>query len=182
MGHELDADGTSPGIDGAFLRVYDELRRLAQQRLSAGMGGRSLQATALVHEVWLRLSAGQPGAVEVRDPAHFYASAAQAMRWILLDHARRKRAAKRDGEGRLERTQSGAEPDAAAEKAEEVLALDRALEKLREQDPRKAEVVLLRHYAGLSIEDAAKSLGLSPATVKREWQFARAWLLREVAR
>lgn len=172
--------------DDRFLEVYDELRALARQRLAAGLGGHTLQATALVHEVWLKLASPIAQTLAARDPRHFYATAARAMRFILVDHARRKGALKRSGGA----SATGADPrdpdelpapESAADGGE-VLRLDAALEKLAAVDARKAEVVMLRHFAGLSVEEAAEALAISPATVKREWQFARAWLLREMGR
>lgn len=171
----MDADRPAPSP--AFVAIYDELRSLARARLERGLAGSSLQATALVHEVWLKLA----GAEDVPDdPRHFYATAAQAMRWILVDHARRKGAAKR-AVVREERDPDELPAATVDADAPEILALDEALERLGARDPRKAEVVLLRHFAGLSVEDTAQALELSPATVKREWQFARAWLVAELS-
>lgn len=168
-------DERHPG-DRTFERIYDELRSLARRRLQQGLGGASLQATGLIHEVWLKLS--ENAELARAGTERYFAIAAQAMRWILVDRARRRRL-------RRDETGSGGGVsrlvDAEAERADaRLLDLDEALERLERAHPRKAEVVLHRHFAGLSVEDTAAALGLSPATVKREWQFARAWLLREL--
>lgn len=158
-----------------FTAIYDELRHLARRRLAGGLAGQSLQATALVHEVWLKMAAA--GSELTADPRHFYSTAAQAMRWILVDHARRGSATTRN------RARVEVDPDRVPEEertAEGYLSLDAALEKLERTDARKHEVVMLRHFAGLSVEETARTMNVSPATVKREWSFARAWLLREL--
>ncbi|MEM7305089.1 MAG: ECF-type sigma factor [Planctomycetota bacterium] len=163
----------------AFERIYDELRGLAQRRLRQGLGGASLQATALVHEVWLRLAGDR--SLALRDSSHYYATAAQAMRWILVDRARRRVL----GPGRrgpddppVDELPEASAADEARDR--EILRLDEALGRLERSHPRKAQVVLHRHFAGLSVEETAEALSLSAATVKREWAFARAWLLREL--
>lgn len=168
---------TPPGAPAGFSAIYEELRGLARQRLLQGLAGQSLQATALVHEVWLKMAAS--GSELTADPRHFYATAAQAMRWILVDHARKKSSLKR-GAASVEADPEQLPQAAADERAEGLLALDAALERLERADARKHQVVMLRHYAGLSVEETARTLELSPATVKREWQFARAWLVREM--
>ncbi|QDV32365.1 ECF-type sigma factor [Tautonia plasticadhaerens] len=155
--------------------VYDELRRLAAQRLAQEPPGQTLQATALVHEAYLRLI-GQEGPQVYKDRGHFFAAAATAMRRILVDNARRKRARKRGG-GLLRQP---LEAVAAPEPDEELLALDVALEKLAAMDPLKARLVELRHFAGLTGEQAAAALGISPTTADRHWAYARAWLQAEV--
>lgn len=156
-------------------RVYDELRRLARRRLSGERAGHTLQPTALVHEAYMKL-AGQR--VDWRSRAHFFALAATAMRRILVSHARKRRAAKRGG-GALTLTldeglAGGGERDL------DLLALDRALAGLAALDPRQARIVELRYFAGLTIEETAEAVGVSPATVKLDWQMARAWLHREL--
>ena len=161
--------------DTALRRVYDELRQLAEQRVREGLAGHTLQATAIVHEVWLKLAA-EP-ALEFRDTHHFRALAAQAMRWFLVDQARRRGAGRR-AHARDERTLSGIA--AVGDDPDLVLELDDALRRLREVDDRKARVFELRHFAGLSVEETAETLGVSAPTVKREWAFARAWLAREL--
>jgi RNA polymerase sigma factor (TIGR02999 family) len=166
-----------PEAAGALLPlVYEELRGLAAARLARERPGQTLQATALVHEAYLRL-------VGTTDPGwdgrgHFFAAAAEAMRRILVENARRKHAAKRGGG--LHRCDLGgiAAPDAGP--PEDVLAVDEALAKLAAREPAKAELVKLRYFAGLSIEEAAEALGISRVTAHRHWQFARAWLFCEL--
>ena len=155
--------------------VYDELRRLAAERLTREAPGQTLDATALVHEAYLRLVAHDDNP-RWNDRGHFFAAAAQAMRRILVDNARRKRARKR-GAG-LQRQPLDAV--AAPEIELEVVALDEALQKLAEADPIKARLVELRYFAGLTSEQAAKVLDISPATADRHWAYARAWLRNEV--
>ncbi len=154
--------------------VYDQLRALARRKLAEAPGEISLQATALVHEVYLRLVA-KPNAVW-NDRQHLLAAAAQVIRWILVDRARARTADRRGGGRRPELIDETA-VEGVAPKDEEMLALDAQLEKLRAEDRRKYEVVMLRFFGGLSIEETAEALDISPATVKREWNFARAWLL-----
>jgi RNA polymerase sigma factor (TIGR02999 family) len=152
--------------------VYDELRKLAAQKLAQEKPGQTLQATALVHEAYLRL-------VDVEkvqhwnSRGHFFAAAAEAMRRILVDEARRKRRPKHGGDRQridLGDALSLDEPD------DNLLALDEALSKLAEEEPAKAELVKLRYFMGLSLEEAAACLDISPATAKRYWTVARAWL------
>jgi RNA polymerase sigma factor (TIGR02999 family) len=157
--------------------VYDELRKLAAQRLAQEKPGQTLQATALVHDAYLRLLG--PGDAQGWDgPGHFFAAAAEAMRRILVDNARRKRTAKHGG-GHRRRDLDDVEIAAGAP-VEDLMALDDALTRLAAEDPDKAELVKLRYFAGLSLEEAALALGISPATAKRRWAYARAWLFREV--
>ncbi|WZP00843.1 sigma-70 family RNA polymerase sigma factor [Isosphaeraceae bacterium EP7] len=157
--------------------VYRELRQLAQQRLAREKPGQTLQATALVHEAYLRLVDGQEASGWDRR-GHFFAAAAEAMRRILVENARRKRA-ERHG-GRLERQDLDAIDIAAPTPSEDLLALDEALAKLEAEDPVKAQLVKLRYFAGLTEEDAADVLGVSRTTVQRHWRYARVWLLREL--
>jgi RNA polymerase sigma factor (TIGR02999 family) len=158
--------------------IYDELRSLAAHRLAHEAPGQTLQPTALVHEAYLRLV----GPAEERrwnDRRHFFAAAAEAMRHILVDRARRKRRAKHGG-GRRRVALEEAVP-APPEAAEDLLALDEALTRLAVEDPDAAAVVQLRYFAGLSMDEAAECLGQSRATAYRDWTFARAWLLKELA-
>lgn len=155
--------------------VYDELRKLAAQRLAQEKPGQTLQATALVHEAYLRL-VGRETPRSYRDRGHFFASAATAMRRILIDGARSKRAEKRGGN----RQRLTIADVAAPLPDEELLALDEALERLALQDPLKAQLVELRYFAGLTGDQAAEVLGISPSTADRHWVFARAWLQAEV--
>ena len=155
--------------------VYDELRRLAAQQLAREAPGQTLDATALVHEAYLRL-VGPADARRWQDRGHFFAAAAQAMRRILIDNARRKLAQKRGGG----LTRQPLDAVAAPGPDEELVALDEALEKLAALDPLKARLVELRYFAGLTGEQAAAALGISPTTADRHWAYARAWLQTEV--
>jgi RNA polymerase sigma factor (TIGR02999 family) len=155
--------------------VYDELRKLAARKLAREKPGQTLQATALVHEAYLRLVGDKQGH-PFKDRGHFFAAAAAAMRRILIDNARRKRTGKRGGG--LQR--QPLETVAAPEPDEDLLALDEALEKLAARDPVKARLVELRYFAGLTGEQAAEVLGISPSTADRYWAYARAWLKAEV--
>ena len=155
--------------------VYNELRRLATYKMSHEPPGQTLQPTALVHEAWLRLAGKEDVKWEGR--AHFFGAAAEAMRRILIDNARRKRA-RRHGGGhhRIDLE----EVDIAAEiPSEELLGVNEALEEFTKVDPKKAELVKLRYFAGLTIEETAELLGISAPTAKRWWTFARAWLYEE---
>jgi len=155
--------------------VYDELRRLAAQKLSHEKPGQTLDATALVHEAYLRLVADeQPWSGR----AHFFAAAAEAMRRILVENARRKHSLKRGG-GRT-RVDLDAVAPVAPERADDLLALDEALTRLAEKDQGKADLVRLRYFAGLTLDQAAAVLDISPATADRHWAYARAWLHQEV--
>jgi RNA polymerase sigma factor (TIGR02999 family) len=168
-------DGDPQAAEKLLPLVYDELRRLAAQRLVQEKPGQTLQATALVHEAYLRL-VGHDNRHSWKDRGHFFAAAAQGMRRILVDNARRKRSKKR-GDG-LQR--QPLEAIAAPEIDEELVALDEALQKLAEAEPIKARLVELRYFAGLTGEQAAQVLGISPATADRHWAYARAWLRNEV--
>jgi RNA polymerase sigma factor (TIGR02999 family) len=163
--------------------VYDELRKLAAAKLARETPGQTLEATALVHEAYLRLLAG-PGHEAGVEPqfdhcGHFFAAAAEAMRRILVENARRKNAEKHGGG--LHRHDAAEIAIAAPEPTEDLIALDEALDKLTELDPVKAELVKLRYFAGLTIEEAAAALGISAATAKRYWTYSRAWLFQVVS-
>jgi RNA polymerase sigma factor (TIGR02999 family) len=158
--------------------VYDELRRLAAARLADEKLGQTLQATALVHEAYLKL-VGVGQSDDWNGRGHFFAAAAEAMRRILLDNARRKAAEKRGG--RRQRLDLDNVNPAAPESAEELLALDEALERLAASDGVKAELVKLRFFAGLTMPQIAKLLGISLTTAERYWVFARTWLYAELA-
>jgi RNA polymerase sigma factor (TIGR02999 family) len=153
--------------------VYDELRRLAAQKLAREKPGQTLQATALVHEAYLRLGAGDP-ARHWDSRGHFFAAAAEAMRRILVDNARYHRARKR-GHG-LERIDLPELADHPGQAPIDLLALDDALKELEEKHPQKAQVVKLRFFAGCSLEETAQTLAISRATAQHYWTFARAWL------
>lgn len=155
--------------------VYEELRKLAAQKMAHEAPGQTLQATALVHEAWLRLGGDDQPAWENR--GHFFAAAAEAMRRIVIDNARRKRRVRHGGE--LERVDLAAiQVPAPVPAEEELLAVHEALDELAALDARKAELVKLRFFIGLSFTEAAKVLGVSEVTAKRDWAFARAWLYR----
>jgi RNA polymerase sigma factor (TIGR02999 family) len=156
--------------------VYDELRKLAAQKLAREKPGQTLDATALVHEAYLRLVGKSAQPWDGR--GHFFAAAAEAMRRILIDNARRKASGKHGGD--RERTDLGALQLAAPEPAEDLLALDAALIKLAALDPQKAKLVELRYFAGLTGEQAAAVLAISPSAADRAWVYARAWLRREL--
>jgi RNA polymerase sigma factor (TIGR02999 family) len=164
--------------------VYDELRKLAAQKMAREKPGQTLDATALVHEAYLRLVPGsKPGSGAdqshiYHDRRHFFAAAASAMRRILIDHARRKQTQKRGG-GQI-RQPLDALP--APEANEELLALHEALDRLATEDPIKARLVELRYFAGLTSDQAAEVLGISPSTADRHWAYARAWLQTAVRR
>ncbi|GAB5406996.1 MAG: ECF-type sigma factor [Aureliella sp.] len=155
--------------------VYDELRRLAAGKMGRESSGHTLQATALVHEAYVKLVGSGP-ARSFNDRRHFFAAAATAMKRILVDRARAKNATKRGGNLQREML-----PDvAAALPNEELLALAEALEKLKIDDPLKAELVELRYFVGMTGDEAAETLGISPSSADRHWAFARAWLQNEV--
>ena len=154
-------------------QVYEELRQLARSRLAREPAGLTLQPTALVHEAYLRL-AGDGTDRRWDRRGHFFAAAAIAMRRILVERARHYRRIKHGGE--QQRVELEGESPALAPPLHDVLAIDQALTRLEQIDPPKARVVLLRYFAGLTIEETAAAMDLSPATVKNEWAFARAWL------
>src|SRR5438093_882058 len=171
----LDAAAASDPKAAADLLplVYDELRKLAAVRMAAESPDQTLQPTALVHEAYIRLI-GPADEVRWENRGHFFAAAAEAMRRILVDCARRKRTEKHGGHlHRVELPDVPAEPEVADE---QLLVLDAALTRFAAEDPVAARVVELRHFAGLSIDDAATALGLSRATAYRHWTYARAWL------
>ena len=170
--------------------VYDELRKMAAQKLAHEKPGQTLQATALVHEAYLRLVAPASGEGSARCEAarrephwdsrgHFFAAAAEAMRRILVDQARRKRRRKRGGN--VQRVDLEDVEITLAGPSDDVLGLDEALTKLAQKYPDRAELVKLRYFAGLSVAEAANVLGISTSTADRHWTYARAWLYREVA-
>jgi len=156
--------------------VYEELRKLAAQKLARESPGQTLQATALVHEAWLRLGGDDQPTWDNR--GHFFTAAAEAMRRILIDNARRKNRLRHGGA--LERVNLEGLDLAASMEDEQLLALNEALDHLAEHDAEKAQVVKLRFFAGLTNQEAAQVLGVSEATVKRHWAYARAWLFREM--
>ncbi len=157
--------------------VYEELRRLAQRRLAGERNGHTLQPTALVHEVWLKLSSGRDQQWNGRQ--HFFAAAAGAMRRILVDHARRRLASKRGaGEARLDADELDI---AAPGPDQQLLAVNDAVDRFAMLEPRKAELVNLRYFVGLTFEEAAEVLGITVPTAKQWWAYARAWLRVEIS-
>jgi RNA polymerase sigma factor (TIGR02999 family) len=175
----LDAasHGDSQAAGELLPLVYDELRKLAAARMAAEAPGDSLDATALVHEAYLRL-VGPTERPDWQCRGQFFAAAAEAMRRILVERARR-RGREKHGGGRTRVDLEAAAP-AAPEAADEVLAVDDALERLRDADPQAADLVKLRYFAGLSIPDAAAALNVSPRTADRLWAYARAWLRQAI--
>ena len=156
--------------------VYDELRRLAAARMSQEAAGHTMQPTALVHEAWLRLVGGQKQSWENR--AHFFGAAAEAMRRILIERARRKSRLKRgSGQALLDIADLDV---ATAMPDDKVLLVDEALEQLKLEDPEKAKIVLLKFFAGLTNEQTAEILNVNERTVRRQWEFAKAWLFERI--
>lgn len=177
---ELDRHAAAPSgratMDELVPLLYDELRRIAHYRLRAEQTGHTLETTGLVHEAYLRLAGAER--LDLADRAHLLAVAAQAMRHVLIDSAVRRKAGKRGG-GRATVSLDDV-PVIDPARSEELLALDEALTRLGAIDARQARVVECRFFGGMSIEDTAAALDLSPATVKRDWALARAWLNREL--
>lgn len=171
--------GESSAAEVLLPLVYEDLRRLAARELRHEPSGNTLQPTALVHEAYLRL-VGQDSEPQWDHRGHFYAAAAEAMRRILVEHARRKLTLKRGGD----RTRVPVDPDqlVASQRRPEILALDQALSKLAVDRPDLARLVSLRYFAGLTMEQAAKALGTSLRTAQRNWTYVRAWLLEELRR
>ncbi len=173
-------NGDRKALEAILPLVYNELRRLARHHLRQQRPNHTLQTTALVHEAYLRLA--QEKSLHVESRAHFLGIAAQLMRWILVDYERNRRAAKRGaGATRLTLDQSIAAPHSPGQEVD-LLALDEALDRLAKMDSQQSQIIELRYFGGLSIEDTSEFLGVSPATVKRSWASARAWLLREMGR
>ena len=170
--------GEADALDRLLPLVYNELLRLAHARMRAESPGRhTLQTTALVHEAFVRLVDGER--VEWQNRTHFYALCARLMRRILVDRARERRAGRRGGEAHA--IPFGDWIGAVPAREEELLALEEALQRLGQGNPRKAQVVVLRYYGGLTIEETAEALGTSPETVKRDWRMARLWLADRLA-
>jgi len=173
------ANHSTPGTgqDELLTSLYTELRQLAAQKMAREGPGQTLQATALVHEAWLRLGGEAQTAWQNR--AHFFGAAAEAMRRILIEKARRRSTLRRGGQ--LERVELDEAELAVDMPDEQLLALHEALERLAQRDRAKAELVKLKFFAGLTLEEAAKILGMSTPTAKRYWAYARAWLYREIS-
>jgi RNA polymerase sigma factor (TIGR02999 family) len=172
------ANGDPAALDQLAPRVHSELRRIAGHFMQNERAGHTLQTTALVHEAYLRLI--DVTKMDWRHRAHFFAVSATVMRHILLDHARRRRAGKRGGGA--PRVNLDEIPDLSSRRAAELIALDDALTALARVDPRKARVIEMRFFVGLSVEETAEVLKVSSDTVMRDWKLARAWLLRELQR
>jgi RNA polymerase sigma factor (TIGR02999 family) len=176
--HILDAiqQGDPKAAAELLPLVYTELRRLAAHKMAQEPSGQTLQPTALVHEAWLRLAGG--GNQSWQNRAHFFGAAAEAMRRILIDNARRKRALRHGGaQQRVDVEQAEI---AAPTDDDQLLAIHEALDKFAAQDQQKAELVKLRYFVGLNLVEAAEILGISEPTAKRWWAYARAWLYREI--
>jgi len=173
---EAISAGDSHASEQLLPVVYDELRRLAGARMAQEAAGHTLQPTALVHEAWLRLAGGQKQSWENR--AHFFGAAAEAMRRILIERARRKSRLKRgSGQALLDIADldvSAAMPD------EKILLVDEALEQLKQEDPEIAKIVMLKFFAGLTNEQTAEILNVNERTVRRQWEFAKAWLFDRI--
>jgi RNA polymerase sigma factor (TIGR02999 family) len=176
---EAIENGDAKAADELLPLVYQELRRLAAHKMANEAPGHTLQPTALVHEAWLRLLRPDEQA-RFQNRAHFFGAAAEAMRRILIESARRKKRLKHGGQ--LERVDVGAIELPSPMPDDELLALDEALDRLAIVDARAAEVVKLCFFVGLTQDQAARELGISSATARRLWSFARAWLLREIER
>jgi RNA polymerase sigma factor (TIGR02999 family) len=165
--------GDSAAAEQLLPLIYDELRNLASAKLANEKPGQTLQATALVHEAYLRL-VGSEQAAQWDNRGHFFAAAAEAMRRILVENARRRASTKRGGE--LHRTELVDLPERSDGDTVDLLALDEALRKLEAEQPRNAQLIKLRYFAGCTLEETAQILGISRATAQRNWAYARAWL------
>lgn len=174
------ADGDRAATDALIPLVYDELRELAEAHLRGERAEHTLQATALAHEAYIRLVGERDVTWENR--AHFFGAAAQAIRRILVDHARARAAQKRGGGKRLSLDETPTITcGLGGERDEDVLALNEALDQLAALDARKARLVVLRYFGGVRVEDAAQLLGISVRTAMRDWEFSRAWLAQQIA-
>ncbi len=170
------SNGNQAALDKLTPLVYEELHRLAHHYMSRERGGHTLQTTALINEAYLRLI--DQAQVRWQNRAHFFAVSAQVMRHILVDHARKRHNAKRGGDAR--RVSLAEAAVVAKERTGDVIAIDEALKRLAVLDPRKSQVVELRFFGGLTIEETAEVLKVSPITVRREWTTAKAWLYKAV--
>lgn len=173
------SDGSPEAMEKLLPAVYQELRKLAESYMRKEFSGHTLQPTALVHEAYFKLI--DQNAVKWQNRAHFFGVAAQLMRRLLIDHARAKQAAKRGGSQAKISFDEGLHWAENEEQSQDILALDNALTKLTAMDARQGRVVELRYFGGLSIEETAEVLETSPATVKRDWALAKAWLFRELS-
>jgi RNA polymerase sigma factor (TIGR02999 family) len=170
-------DGDRSAFDELLPIIYDELRRMASYYMRGQPADHTLQTTALIHEAYLKLAA-QPDK-QWQNRTHFFAVAAQAMRHVLVDYARSKGAVKHGGQ--VQKVELEEAAFVSAGRAAEVVALDEALTALAGVDPRKSQVVELRYFGGLSVEETAEALQVSPETIKRDWRLAKLWLMRELS-
>jgi RNA polymerase sigma factor (TIGR02999 family) len=169
----------APASDDPMLpEVYAQLKAIARKHLSGERANHTLSPTALVHEAWLKMQGGAAPVIKVKERQHFLALVGKAMRQILVNYALAKKADKRAGGERV--TLSGIDAHSEASSPFDVLALDSALTQLQQHDPRAAMLAELRAFAGLSLEEAAEALEISPATAKRDWLYAKLWLAREL--
>lgn len=184
MSHSDLPGGNSPEEDKSseaiFALIYDELRRLACQRLSSENDLQSLTPTALVHEAFLRLDLGKGEDARFENRAHLFSVVAEAMRWILIDRARMRDQIKRGG--RLERVDLAESQIVAPVSDEELLSIDEALRKLESEDPESADLVKMRFFSGFSLKEIASATGVSYRTIKARWSYARTWLRLEIER
>jgi RNA polymerase sigma factor (TIGR02999 family) len=175
--------GDRAALDRMMPKVYQELHRVARRQAEKEGAGHSLQATALVNEAYLRLV--NLANVQWKDRAHFFAVASQIMRRILVDAARARASSKRGGELQRANASCGVDldqlPDTSTERDRELIAIDDALDRLAKVDPRKARVIELRFFGGLSVEETAEVLKIGPQSVMRDWKLAKAWMLREIS-
>ena len=176
MSETSDTANAKPGLDTWFVSVYEQLRGLARQRLACERTDHTLQPTALVNEVFLRLQ--KDGSLEHSDHTKFFMAAAEAMRRILIEHARGKGAQKRRGKGK--KISLNAADWVDEKNLDQIVTMDEAISRMEQQSALAAQVVRLRFYAGLSVDQTAKVMKVSEATVMRLWRYARAWLWREL--
>ena len=165
--------------ENLLAQVYEQLRAIARHRIASEAPGHTLQATALVHEAYMKLCLSG-SSFKLTDKSQFVIMAAEAMRRVLIDHARGRHRVKRGG-GVAKRMIADVADLASDQDGDQIMALDEAIRRFEEQDPQAAQVVKLRFFAGLSVVETAECLGLSERTVKRDWQFARAWLFRALS-
>ncbi len=171
-------EGNQDAANRLMPLIYTELRRMASFHMQRERAGHTLQATALINEVYMRLAGGER--ISWQSRAHFFGIAAHAMREVLLDYARRHFAEKRGGKD-THKVEIDMELRSVSPKIENVIAIDEALERLARIDPRQSHLIELRFFAGLSVEEAAEVMDVSPTTIKREWRSAKAWLYRELS-
>ena len=172
----LNSVGSSQASEELLPLVYEELRRLAAARMAQESSGHTLQGTALVHEAWMRIAGA--GVQRWANRGHFFAAAAEAMRRILIENARRKSRIKHGG-GQIRVDIEGLD-FAAASPDEQILLMDEALERLKTEDPEKAKIVLMKFFGGLTNQEVAETLNVTERTVERQWAYAKAWLFRDL--